>query len=276
MQVKVTNLRSNEFESELIQSVKQTGFVVLTHHGIDPSFIKDTQMAWREFFLNTPEYKNAFVNSQDPNMGYKGFKQEKALGAKNADLKEFFHWKPGQKMPFELWAMTQHMFYQLNDVGQRILTALDRDIGAKRGQLTEACWNSDNTLLRSLYYPAMDYSKDPDAIRAAAHEDIDYITLLVAASAPGLQVKDSRGEWYDVPSEENSIVVNIGDMLQLATNGRYKSTTHRVINPDSSRSDRLSMPLFIHPHSDTLLATGITAAQFLDKRLKEIYLDSQK
>jgi isopenicillin N synthase-like dioxygenase len=97
----------------------------------------------------------------------------------------------------------------------------------------------------------------------------------VAASAPGLQVLDKKGDWHDVPHEENSIVVNIGDMLQLASRGLYKSTTHRVINPDNSRLDRVSMPLFVHPHSDTLLAEGKTAKQFLDERLAEIYLKTK-
>jgi isopenicillin N synthase-like dioxygenase len=82
---------------------------------------------------------------------------------------------------------------------------------------------------------------------------------------------DAKGVWHDVPHEENSIVVNIGDMLQLASNGLYRSTTHRVINPTDSRSDRISMPMFIHPHSDTLLADGFTAGQFLAERIAEIY-----
>lgn len=272
MEVKVCNLRSNEFENDLLESIINTGFVVLTHHGIDHGLIKESQMAWKLFFLASQEYKSAYVNSADPNMGYKGFGQEKAVGAKKADLKEFFHWKPGQKMPSEVWALTQQMFYQLEDIGQRILTVLDKDTAHKRGAFSESCWNSDNTILRSLYYPAMDFSQQPDAVRAAAHEDINFITLLVAASAPGLQVKDSKGNWHDVPTEENSIVVNIGDMLQLASSGRYRSTTHRVINPNNSRSDRVSMPLFVHPHSNTILADGVTAGQFLDQRIKEIYL----
>jgi isopenicillin N synthase-like dioxygenase len=271
MDVKVCNLRSNDFESQLLDSIINTGFVVLTHHGIDHGLIKECQMAWKLFFLNNPEYKNSFANLADPNMGYKGMKQEKAVGAKVADLKEFFHWRPGQKMPHEVWALTQQIFYQLDDVGMQILHVLDKEAARKRGFYQESCWNSDNTILRSLYYPAMDFSKEPEAVRAAAHEDINFITLLVAASAPGLQVLDKKGNWHNVPHEENSVVVNIGDMLQLASGGHYKSTTHRVINPDNSSSDRVSMPLFIHPHSNTLLAEGITAKQYLDQRLAEIY-----
>lgn len=273
MQVRVCNLRANDFEEQLITSIKDTGFVVLTHHGIDHSFIKETQMAWRLFFLSGQENKESFINQADPNMGYKGMRQEKAVGAKKADLKEFFHWKPGQKMPSEVWALTQHMFYQLEDVSTKVLSVLDKF--STRKDYSDSCYQSDNTILRSLYYPAMDFSQEPDAVRAAAHEDINHITLLVAASAPGLQVLDKAGGWHDVPHEENSIVVNIGDMLQLASGGLYRSTTHRVVNPDNSRSDRVSMPLFVHPHSETILAPGKTAGQYLQERIDEIYLKTK-
>lgn len=275
MDVKVCNFRSNEFETDFVESVINTGFAVLTNHGIDHEVIKDTAMAWRMFFLNNQDHKNNFINAEDPNMGYKGMKQEKAVGAAKADLKEFFHWKPGHHMPQEVYALTHWMFFQLEEISQKLLYTLDRDIGRKRAAFSEACWNSDNTLFRSLYYPAMDFAAEPGAVRAAAHEDINHITLLVAASAPGLQVKDTKGNWHDVPNEDNSVVVNIGDMLQLASGGRYRSTTHRVVNPDSSRSDRVSMPLFVHPSGETLLAPGITAKQFLDQRLAEIYLKTK-
>jgi len=270
MEIKVCNLRSNEFESDLVKSVENTGFAVLTHHGIDHDFIKETAMAWRLFFLNSQAYKDAYVNSLDSNMGYKGLRQEKAVEAKQPDLKEFFHWRPGKKMPHGVWALTQHMFYQLEDIGQKVLSVLGKHAGVGT-KLADDCFNSDNTLFRSLYYPARDFSKEPNAVRAAAHEDINHITLLVAASAPGLQVKDTKGNWNNVPHEENSLVLNIGDMLQLASGGRYRSTTHRVVNPDSSRSDRVSMPLFIHPSSSTILAQGINAQEYLNQRLAEIY-----
>jgi hypothetical protein len=103
-------------------------------------------MAWRLFFLNPQEYKDTFVNSADPNMGYKGMRQEKAVGAKKADLKEFFHWKPGQKMPHEVWALTQHMFYQLEDVGSKILSVLDKQ--GSRHDYQDSCYQSDNTIFR--------------------------------------------------------------------------------------------------------------------------------
>lgn len=273
MDVKVANLRSNDFEKDLIESVQKTGFVVVTHHGIDASMIREAQAGWREFFLESKLLKNLFINQTDGNMGYKGMKTEKAVGAKKADLKEFFHWKPGQVMPSQVMENTTRLFHQLEDVSGRILSVIDAQ-NRRDGDYTnyaDDCYQSDNTILRTLYYPAMDFGTEPDAVRAAAHEDINHITLLVAASAPGLQVMDKAGNWHDVPHEENSIVVNIGDMMQLASGGKYKSTTHRVVNPEKSTQDRISMPLFVHPHSHTMLAPGKTAGQFLQERIAEIY-----
>ena len=262
MNVKVCNLRSNDFASDFRESVVNTGFAVVTHHGIDHGLIKEMQQSWRMFFLADNGYKGEYSDPEDPNVGYKGMKSEKAVGAAKADLKEFYHYRPGWRLPMEVAAATQRMFYQLEDLGIQILSTLG---------FAECCKDSDNTILRTIYYPAMDYAAEQGAVRAAAHEDINFITLLVAASAPGLQVMDTKQKWHDVPHEENSIVVNIGDMLQLASKGYYKSTTHRVVNPTSSKSDRISMPLFLHPKSSTLLAQGVTAQQFLDQRLAEIY-----
>lgn len=269
MRVRVCDLRSDNFASSFIDSVVNTGFAVITRHGIDSSLIKDTQDVWRHFFSMPKSVKEVFLNKQDPNMGYKGFGQEKAVGAKKADLKEFFHWKPAQHIPTDAFYPTRKMFAQLEDISSQILAVIDSKSGTN---YREACENSNNTLMRTLYYPAMDFSTQPDAVRAAAHQDINFITLLVAASASGLQVMDRRGKWHDVPHEENSIVVNIGDMLELASNKTYRSTTHRVINPENNGQDRISLPLFVHPHGSTLLVEGVTAQQYLDQRLKEIYL----
>lgn len=269
MNVKVCNLRSNDFNSDFRKSVIETGFAVITHHGIDQGLIREMQQAWRMFFLSDSQNKQSFVNPSDGNMGYKGFKTEKAVGAAKADLKEFFHWQPGSKViPDEVYSLTQQMYFQLDDIAMQMLKVLDTSDGTR---YASDCEGSNNTILRTLYYPAMDFSAEPGSVRAAAHEDINHITLLVAASAPGLQVMDTARNWHDVPHEENSIAVNIGDMLQMASKGLYKSTTHRVINPDDSRSDRISMPLFVHPHSETILKQGVTAQQYLNERLAQIY-----
>jgi len=268
MEVRVCNLRSNDFSGDFKKSVIDTGFAVVTHHGVDNGLIRDMQQIWREFFLASQPYKDSWSDLDDPNRGYKGFKTEKAVGATKADLKEFFHWHPGWPMPKEVSDATRQMFFQLEDVSGQLLSILDETANTT---YSKDCENSNNTILRTIYYPALNFDSEPGAVRSAAHEDINHITLLVAASAPGLQVKDKEGNWHDVPHEENSIAVNIGDMLQLASRGFYKSTTHRVVNPSDSKSDRISMPLFVHPHAITLLADGFTVGQFLAERIAAIH-----
>jgi isopenicillin N synthase-like dioxygenase len=133
---------------------------------------------------------------------------------------------------------------------------------------------SAQTLLRVLHYPPLGGDEEEGAVRAAAHEDINLITLLVAATAPGLQLRDARGDWHDVPADPGTIVVNAGDMLQMATDGHYRSTSHRVVNPparEASRS-RLSMPLFLHPRKEVRLSDRHTAGSYLEERLREIGL----
>lgn len=273
MKVKVCDLKSDEFNLDFIDSVLETGFAVLINHGISYELIKENQKQWKEFFLANQDAKNQWINKENSNMGYKGLKTETAVGSAKADLKEFYHWKPGQAIPKLILNDTQKLFSQLGNLSNKLLTTIDRyqDLNYGHTNYAKSCEESDNTILRTIYYPAMDFDIESGAVRSAAHEDINFITLLVAASAPGLQVLDKNGAWHDVPHEENSITLNIGDMLQLASGGRYKSTTHRVVNPENNIEDRLSMPFFVHPHSDVHLTPNKTAGQFLKERIAEIY-----
>jgi isopenicillin N synthase-like dioxygenase len=138
--------------------------------------------------------------------------------------------------------------------------------------LTGTIAGSRETLLRILHYPPITGGEEPGAVRAAAHEDINLITLLPAATAPGLEVKDLQGAWHAVSCDPGMIVVNSGDMLKEASRGYYPSTTHRVVNPDERGVSRYSMPLFLHPRSDALLTPERTAGEFLTERLREIGL----
>jgi isopenicillin N synthase-like dioxygenase len=113
---------------------------------------------------------------------------------------------------------------------------------------------------------------EPGAVRAAAHEDINLITLLPAATQPGLEVQDLKGNWHKIECDPGTIVVNVGDMLQEASGGVFKSTTHRVVNPEGENVARYSIPLFVHPRSECVLSKKYTAGQYLDERLKEIGL----
>ncbi len=138
--------------------------------------------------------------------------------------------------------------------------------------LSEMIRESDKTLLRVLHYPPMTGDEEPGAIRAAAHEDINLLTVLPASNEPGLQVLNKDGSWLDVPCDFGSLIINIGDMLQEASGGYFPSTTHRVINPSGKRQrhSRISLPLFLHPKPEVVLSDRYTADSYLMERLKEL------
>ena len=132
--------------------------------------------------------------------------------------------------------------------------------------------DSDQTLLRVLHYPPLSGDEEVDAIRAAAHEDINLITILPASNEPGLQVQAKDGSWLDVPCDFGNLIVNIGDMLQEASGHYFPSTTHRVVNPDGAdmTKSRISLPLFLHPRPDVVLSERHTAGSYLQERLREL------
>jgi isopenicillin N synthase-like dioxygenase len=138
--------------------------------------------------------------------------------------------------------------------------------------LSQMIEGTSRTLLRILHYPPLRGDEPADAVRAAAHEDINMITVLPASNEPGLQVRDLEGNWHDVPCDPGSVAINAGDMLDYVTNGYYPSTTHRVNNPvgEAAKRARISTPLFLHPADDVLIAENKTAFEFLRDRIKQI------
>jgi isopenicillin N synthase-like dioxygenase len=271
MNVKVCDFRSNDFEQDFLQSIEETGFAVIKHHTVDKDVVRLVQMQWGEFFRYPQEIKNHWINSANRNFGYRGFKEETALGASKPDLKEYFHWQPGKDMMLTQREYNLKLFYQLEDVAGRLLGILDRNYDIPNPGFQDACFNSDNTILRALYYPAIDFSEELGSVRAAAHEDINFITLLAGATSVGLQVKDKQGNWHDVPYEDGTLICNVGDMLQAMSGGKYRSTTHRVINPTGDVTERISIPFFVHANSNTVIREGVTAQQFLQERLSAIH-----
>lgn len=276
MKVLKVNMREPGFEKQLISSIITSGFAVLTNHGIPHDLITNIQDSWRSFFLKSGATKEFFIDTSGKDLGYHGFKSEKAVGAKKADLKQFIHMRPGPGVfhNTEAGNLASSLFYKLNDLGLVVLHILDKHYQEVTGQnlhFKDSCEDSENTILRVLHYPKLDFPMEIGEVRAAQHEDINHITLLPVATAPGLEVLDNHWNWIPAPFEPESIVINVGDMLQMLTKGLYKSTTHRVVNPDNSTSDRISMPLFIHPKPDTVLAEGITAQQYLNERIGLIY-----
>ncbi|HEY7513776.1 MAG TPA: 2OG-Fe(II) oxygenase family protein, partial [Vicinamibacteria bacterium] len=210
---------------------------------------------------------------------YFPYRSENAKGRTQKDLKEFFHVYPKTRLPAELSDRTRRLYGALSDLAGELLGLAEdhtpedvrRRFSMPLGRMIEG---SSQTLLRVLHYPPLAGSEEEGAVRAAAHEDINLITLLVAATEPGLQVLDSENRWREVVADPGSIVVNSGDMLQMASGGHFRSTTHRVVNPtgEGARRSRLSMPLFLHPRPEVRLSDTHTAGSYLEERLREIGL----
>jgi isopenicillin N synthase-like dioxygenase len=178
--------------------------------------------------------------------------------------------------------VTRHtpvLYQRLVDLGSELLFWIEHETPPEVRKLfpmhlTEMIQNSDENVLRILHYPPLSGAEEEGAVRAAAHEDINMITLLPAATAPGLEVKDMRGQWHAVACDPGMIVINAGDMLKATSQGYFPSTTHRVVNPSGpeARKARYSMPLFLHPRNNAPLTAGRTAGDFLRERLREIGL----
>ena len=262
---------------QFAESLKGTGFAVITNHHVAEPLIKDVYAKWDSFFNSKEKVDYVFDPKKNSQDGY--FPHgETAKGYKIPDLKEFFHIYPGARMPVYLEAATYELRVALFAVAGTLLTWLQNelpaDITAKLHCPLPQMVSDDRTLLRVLYYPALDGKEEKGAIRAAAHGDINLLTLIPAASTEGLQVQDIHGNWHDVPCDFGSIVVNLGDMLEMATQHYFKSTIHRVVNPRESekRVPRMSIPLFTHAKADVVLKPGFTAFDYLEERLRELGL----
>lgn len=279
MKIETINLQPSSIGESLVRSLRDTGFAVVTGHGIPKELFTRVYKSWEYYFNNGDKQADLF--SSNNQRGYYPFKSENAKGFDQKDLKEFFHIYPDMELKVDHHPSgTWHLYMMMSDLGQKLLGLIDQHSAVKgcsifTTPLSEMAFNSPQTLLRILHYPPI--KEDPDgAVRAAAHEDINLITLLPAATYPGLQVKTKDGEWIfaDMHVPDDAIIVNAGDMLQEASGGYFKSTTHRVVNPTGfgATISRYSMPMFIHPHSDVRLSDKYTAGEYLDERLKELGL----
>jgi isopenicillin N synthase-like dioxygenase len=261
------------------RSLKETGFAVITGSPIPGDLLHTAYSDWAKFFSS--DSKDWYTFDPTTQSGYFPFKSENAKGSPAKDLKEFFHLYKASQLPLTMQysPATMTLRSQLIQMAEILLswlqaTAPKEVTDSLSMPLPKMIENSPNTLFRILHYPPLPADAAPGEVRAAAHEDINLITLLPAATAPGLQVRGADGVWYEVPCDPNSVIVNAGDMLQLATGGYYKSTTHRVVNPEGSEAlkSRYSMPLFLHPNSDVQLSSEMTAREYLDQRLRELGL----
>jgi len=259
--------------AKFAKSFRETGFAIIKDHNISSDEIDRMYGVWTDFFASD-EGPN-FAVKPGESAGYFGYKSENAKGSVNKDLKEFFHAYQNKTLPNITEKETREFQEKLIKMGSTLLGWLDQE-SEGHVSFSEPLENmidgSDMNLLRIIHYPPLPDNVEPGEVRAAAHEDINLITLLVTGTEPGLQAKDVNGNWHDVPCKPGYITVNSGDMLSLASKGYYPSTPHRVVNPPKQENrSRYSMPLFVHPRPDVLL-DKLTAGEFLDERLKEIGL----
>ncbi len=292
-----------DFVQTVGDALVDIGFFALEDHGVAQSLIDDAYSCVAEFFELDADTKDRYVI--EGGRGQRAFTRYGMEHAKDnpaPDLKEF--WQVGRDLSEDhprfdpkrqnLWPSEvprfrptmERLYGQLDSVASRLLEACSVYIG-KEAELLRDMSDGGDTILRLIHYPPVPAERDPSSVRAAAHEDINLLTILCEATSGGLELLQRDGVWRPIHALDGQFVVDSGDMIQHCTNGLLRSTTHRVVNPNNSRERRFSMPFFVHPRPevdltpiDTCVArTGgepkfrpVTANDFLQQRLAEIGL----
>ncbi|HXH56006.1 isopenicillin N synthase family dioxygenase [Iamia sp.] len=296
---KGTGATRDAFVSTLGQSLVETGFVKVDGHQVTGRDIEAAYGAARDFFALPNDAKDAYVRPKGAG-GYTPFGTEHAKDSEAIDLKEFWHVHQDVPPEHPLFAAygpnvfpaevphfqpaMMRLYRDLEVAAQTLLEAIAVYLGLPERDLADMVVDG-RSVLRVIHYPPLAQAAPPGAVRAAAHEDINLITLLPAATESGLELLDRNGAWYPVDGLEGEIVVDAGDMLSRHANLKIPSTTHRVVNPDVDDVARYSMPFFCHPRPEVVLDAPpalvdgeeklfepITADAFLDQRLAEIGL----
>ena len=295
-----------QFSDAIGSAFNETGFVTITNHGLSKELIDNLYKQVKILFALPEAAKQQYeIPELAGQRGYTGKNKETAKGFKVPDLKEF--WQIGQtvaddspmkaeypdnvvvnELP-EFNSTTREVYQKLEQAGIHLLRAIAVYLNLPENYFDEKV-DEGNSILRTLhYFPILDPDALPDdAVRAGAHEDINLITLLIGASADGLELLTRENTWFPVKAHGEDLVVNVGDMLQRLTNNKLKSTTHRVVNPprEEMKNSRFSVPFFMHPKPEMDLTclescidaehpkayTDITAGEYLDERLREIGL----
>lgn len=276
MKLEPINYNDPEAARKFAKSLHETGFGVLVDHPLRQSLVDKIYADWLAFYRT--EEKHAFAFSPEDQDGYYSTAiSETAKGSTKKDLKEYYHVYPWGRIPDHLRADVIEYHEQAFNLARQLLGWVEAysppDLAARYSEpLSQMIEDSKRILLRVLRYPPLTGGEEPGAVRAAAHTDINLLTILPAANTSGLQVQLKDGTWLDVPCDFGVLIVNIGDMLQEASGGYYPSTVHRVINPtgEAARTSRLSLPLFIHPRDEVVLSDRYTSGAYLNERLKEL------
>jgi isopenicillin N synthase-like dioxygenase len=284
------------FETALFDGLRDYGFVILTDHNVDTALLDKAYTLSEAVFALPSDVKAKYRGGM---RGYTPFGTEHAKGNHLPDLKEF--WQIGHDLevagpidplfppniwPSEIGAFEgtfKALFDALNQTGILLLRALAPSLSLDKG-FFDPLVERGTSLLRVLHYPPIPQDSDPNCVRAAAHEDINFITILVAAKGAGLELLDRDGTWLSVETNPRNLIIDSGDMLARLTNNVIPATTHRVVNPSGPNVSRYSMPFFMHPSVETSLAClpsclgdgakypPIKAGAFLQQRLAEIGL----
>lgn len=295
--------RKQKFVNEIGKAYEDIGFVALKGHFLDDSLVEELYSEVKSFFDLPVEVKEKYeIPGIGGQRGYVSFGKEHAKGKKEGDLKEFWHFGqylnegskyldryPANVEVTELSkfnAVGKETYKMLEKTGIYVLRALALYLGLDEFYFDKYV-TEGNSILRPIHYPPI-IEEPKDAVRAAAHGDINLITLLMGAQGRGLQVQNHDGEWIDAIAEPDELVINVGDMLSRHTNNRLKSTIHRVVNPPRELwgTSRYSIPFFMHPVADMKLDClencinddepkkyeDITAGEFLHERLVELGL----
>ncbi|XHS78203.1 isopenicillin N synthase family dioxygenase [Burkholderiaceae bacterium UC74_6] len=276
MQVKVVDYRAPDAAEQFTRSLHETGFGVLSHHPIQQSLVESIYANWLAFF-NGDEKKGYAFSPETQDGWFSTQISETAKGHTQKDLKEYYHLYPWGRIPPGLKADAMAYYEQANTLAAELLAWVEKHTPPEiakhyREPLSNMIKDSQQTLLRVLRYPPLTGNEPAGSIRAAAHGDINLLTILPASNEPGLQVQGKDGNWYDVPCDFGTLTINIGDMLQEASQGYYPSTQHRVMNPtgEGAKRSRVSLPLFLHPRPDVILSDRYTADAYLQERLREL------
>ena len=278
MSLDILTINYNDSDADRLfeESLKNTGFAVIKDHPIDKDLIGEVYKEWENYFSS--ESKNDYMFDEVKQDGYFPYLTENAKGSTAKDLKEFYHIYEWGRKPHMIGPKTMFLYRELTNVASTLLSWIQKNSPENVSKLfsvplKDMIYKSQYNLLRIIHYPPLSGNEKLNSIRAAAHEDINLLTVLVAGSQPGLQVLDNNESWLDVTTDKNTIVINSGDMLNMASDNYYPSTTHRVINPDPhSNVSRYSMPLFLHPRDEVVLNENYTAGTYLQERLEEIGL----
>jgi isopenicillin N synthase-like dioxygenase len=300
--------RKAKFVQDLGNAWTNIGFVAVKNHGLSDELTTKLYDLVKQFFMLNEDVKKKYEFPELAGQrGYIGRNKEQAKGHSVPDLKEFYHVGqevtdptdpvkneypdnifPDQELP-ELRALSLEAYRTLEHAGVSLLRAAALYLGLDEYYFDDKV-KFGNSILRAIhYFPIADPDAlPPDAVRAAAHGDINLITLLMGASAEGLQVLRRDGKWIPITALPEQVVVNVGDMLERHTNNKLKSTIHRVVNPPRTmmHTSRFSIPFFMHPRSEMSLAAlpncvdadhpkaypDVTAGEFLDERLRELKL----